>query len=446
MIRERLAPKLRALQPAAVADALRQSLFAIPGACLLVGGILAEVMIRLDREGVGSWIPEQYETSAESARVVLGAIATGTITMVTLVLTLTLVAIQLAAGQLSPRTIVNFLSDRFQQVTVGVVLGTATYSVLALRSLRVAVEGAVDRPPDLTVLTALLLIVISLVMLVSSVDRTAKRLAVGTLVNDVATETCELIERKHQAGGDGIDKELPGQLLATAPSDDWEPETAVSADRPGWVQYIDEDALIGALPEGSHVRLLHPVGTFVLSEMDLVEIRGADIDDDQAHDIRAAIVIGDHRTMQQDVSYGLTRLTDIGLRALSPGVNDPNTAREVALRIGQVVLTLQAHELPTADREAEGRRITRVGERSHDDFVRDGFDQLRRAARDDLATLSTIHRTLSVIASETERRELPGSLDEVNRQRQLVEDALGALRDSETGSGASGEGRGRRMP
>ena len=67
--------------------------------------------------------------------------ATATITVVTLVLTLTLVAIQLAAGQLSPRTIVNFLGDRFQQTTVGVVLGTAAFSLVALRALRVTDGG-----------------------------------------------------------------------------------------------------------------------------------------------------------------------------------------------------------------------------------------------------------------------------------------------------------------
>ena len=431
MIREAVVPRLRALQPAAVADTLRQSLFAIPGLCLVLGGALAELMVRLDRDDVGSWLPDNYETSAENARGVLGAIATGTITVVTLVLTLTLVAIQLASGQLSPRTIVNFLGDRFQQVTVGVVLGTATYSVLALRSVRVAGEGEIAHPPDLTVLTAVALTVASLVMLVISVDRTASRLAVGALVNDVATETCRLVERKYGSDTDQLAAESPGTLVASPPEDDWEATDAVSTDRAGWIQYIDEGALVEGLPQGSQARLLHPVGTFVLSNMELVQIRTDAMDDERAKKVRAAIVIGDRRTMQQDVSFGLTRLTDIGLRALSPGINDPNTAREVALRIGQVVLALQAHEIPAGVREIEGRRIIRVSEPSHDDFVREAFSQLRRAAASDVATLRTIGRTLAVIVAETERRGLPGSLDEVRRQIELVEQALAKLPDHE---------------
>lgn len=437
MIRQQVVPRLRALQPAAVADALRQSLFAIPGLCLVLGGGLAELTVRLDREGAGSWLPDSYETSAENARSVLGAIATGTITVVTLVLTLTLVAIQLAAGQLSPRTIVNFLGDRFQQVTVGVVLGTATFSVLALRSVPVAVEGEIAAAPDLSVLTAVALTAASLVMLVISVDRTASRLAVGTLVNDVATETCRLVAKKYGDDARRLATEVPGRLVALPQEDDWEATDAVSTDRPGWVQYIDEESLVEALPEGAKARLLHPVGTFVLGEMELVQIRSDAMNDERAKKVRAAIVIGDRRTMQQDVSFGLTRLTDIGLRALSPGVNDPNTAREVVMRIGQVVLTLQAHDIPAAAREVEGRQIVRVAEPTHDDFVREAFSQLRRAAESDAATLWTIRRTLSVIASETERRALPGSLDEVRRQIELVDDALGTVPDVAAGDGTN---------
>lgn len=145
-----------------LAERLRRNLFVIPGICLFFGGLLAEIFVRLDRAGVGSWLPASYETSHDDARAVLSAIATGTITMVTLVLTLTLVAIQLASGQLSPRTIVNFLGDRFQQVTVGVVLGTATLSLFGLRSLGVATEAEIQSP-DLIVLAAVVATVVSLV-------------------------------------------------------------------------------------------------------------------------------------------------------------------------------------------------------------------------------------------------------------------------------------------
>lgn len=424
----RFVPTLGDLRLAGLASRVRQSLFAIPGLCLIVGIGLAELMIRLDRNDAGAWLPDTYETTEENARAVLGAIATGTITVVTLVLTLTLVAIQLAAGQLSPRTIVNFLGDRFQQATVGVVLGTATFSLLGLRALRVTAEGDGLNPPDLTVLTGVVLTVLSLVMLVASVDRTANRLAVGNLLHDITEETCALIEVRYGTGPSPLEGELASPVLATPGRPDWTVRAEVSSDRAGWLQSIDEDGLLDVLPDGSRARLLHPVGTFVFSSMILVEVDD-DLTDEALEGLRRAIVVGDGRTMKQDVSFGLTRLTDVGLRALSPGINDANTAREVAMRLGQVVLTLQAHELPSSEIERDGVSLERVGAPSHDDYVRGAFDQIRNAASSQGAVLETLHRTMTAVISETERRGLPGSTDELRRQAQLVERSIEQLPD-----------------
>lgn len=419
---------------ATVAERLRRNLFVIPGLCLLVGAVLAEVIVRLDRAGAGSWLPSTYETSPDDARAVLSAIATGTITVVTLVLTLTLVAIQLASGQLSPRTIVNFLGDRFQQATVGVVLGTATLSLFGLRSLRVASEAEIQ-PPDLTVLAAVTATVISLIMLVISVDRTASRLAVGQLVRDIAQETCDLAARRYGGTTDRVAAEQPGRLHGSVPADDTTTDARcqvdIAADVSGWVQYIDEAALIAAVPDDAEIELLRPVGTFVLAGMRFVTVRSKqDLDDEARGHLAGALVVGDSRTTQQDIGFGFTRMTDIGLRALSPGINDPNTAREVILRTAQVVLTLQEYQLDAPVVEFDGRRIVRRQAPTHDDFARAAFDQLRRGAKDDVAVLQTMAAVLHTIVAETERRDLPGATDELHRQRDLVEKRLEELGES----------------
>ena len=421
-------PELRKLQPAAVTESLRQSLVAIPALCLVLGVVLSELTIRVDRSGVRAWLPDSYETTSASGRVILGAIATGMITVVTLVLTLTLVAIQLAAGQLSPRTIANFLGDRFQQATVGVALGTATFSLLALRAVRIGGEGDAVSHPNLTVLVAVGLTLTGLVMLVLSVDRTASRLAVGTLLTDLAEETCALVDAKY--GHDrrsGLEVERPGQLVGASPDEPWENTSPVSTDRPGWIQYIDEDGLLSAQPRGSRTRIRHPVGTFVFAGMALVEVDTADLDDDTAAALRAAIVVGDQRTLQQDVGFGLVRLTDIGLRALSPGVNDPNTAREVVLRLGQVILQLQRHQLPGGERREDDKALLRIAAPTHDDFATEAFQQISDAARDDRATLRTLRTTLDTIIDECENQELPGSTEELRRRLKLVTTRLDAL-------------------
>jgi uncharacterized membrane protein len=422
---------LPAVRPAALAERFRQSLFVIPVICLVLGAAVGQVVVRLDRAGAADHLPDSFATTGENARAVLTAIATGTITVVTLVLTLTLVAIQLAAGQLSPRTIVNFLADRVQQATVGIVLGTATLSLFALRALPPASDDA--GPLNVTALTAVAATVASLVMLVLSVDRTASRLAVGNLLRDIAEETCHLVERRYKNDGRRLAGEGPSQIVAApAPARSSRSGRAVTTPSSGWIQYIDEESLLETLPEGAGVTLLHPVGTFVLAGMELARLDDPSLDDEVERGVRGAIIVGEQRTMQQDVSYGLTRLTDIGLRALSPGINDSNTAREVVVRTAQVVMALQAHELDAVEVDIEGHHVVRHGAPTHDGFVRDAFDQLRHSAADDVATLRTLVRTLGLLGDETDRRGLPGSCEEIHRQRDLAARRLREIDDTET--------------
>jgi uncharacterized membrane protein len=62
--------------------------------------------------------------------------------------------------------------------------------------------------------------------------------------------------------------------------------------------------------------------------------------------VASAVEVGDERTMQEDIDFGLRQLVDIGLSALSPAVNDPTTATEVVLRIGSVLRRLLVCDLP----------------------------------------------------------------------------------------------------
>ena len=127
-------PSLTRPQPVAIAEWVRRSLFVIPACGVVVGTVGA---LAASRAGVGDigWLPTGGDTTVTDARTILGAIATGTITALSLVLTVSLVAVQLAAGQLSPRTVADYLGDRFQQITIAAVLGTAAYSLSALRTV-----------------------------------------------------------------------------------------------------------------------------------------------------------------------------------------------------------------------------------------------------------------------------------------------------------------------
>ncbi len=416
-VRDRVVrPSLKAIQSVRLIRWVRQSLFAIPSIGILLGVGLAELLIRVEDPSVLDGLMGEFGTTAANARAMLTAIASGMITVVTLLLTLTLVAVQLAAGQLSPRTIADFLDDRFQQVTIGLGLATAAYSLGALRGVRPeAVDGA--STPDVLVLGAAILTLGSLLFLVGSVDRIASRLQVGNLIDDLAEQTEALVDVRFAASA--ADGDLTPRPHDAEP---WQTGASISTDTSGWIQYVDHAALRDALPDDSRARVAHRVGSFVFADQVLVELETEDAG--SAASIRHAIVIGDSRTMQQDVAYGLTRLVDIGLRALSPGINDPNTAIEVAHRLGQIVLRLMGSDLIRPHDGASFEMIEWATEPDHEAFVTLAFDQMLESAADSASVLDAMRTVLSTIRDEILRRELPGDVAPIEAMLTRVDQAL----------------------
>jgi hypothetical protein len=90
------------------------------------------------------------------------------------------------------------------------------------------------------------------------------------------------------------------------------------------------------------------------------------------------VILGNARTMQQDIDFGLRQLNDIALRALSPAVNDATTASEVVLRIGSIMRPLVQADLPGHSvRATRGRILLTPIDLDHGEYIGHAFDQLR---------------------------------------------------------------------
>ena len=129
----------------------------------------------------------------------------------------------------------------------------------------------------------------------------------------------------------------------------------------GWIQQIDDDSILRALPDGATAFVPVSIGGFVPAHAPLVWVSApSEIDDECRGRLLESFAVGDSRTLQQDVEFGLVQLTDIAVRALSPGVNDPTTACDVTVHIGNVLLAIWERPTPPARREDDGRTVVMV--------------------------------------------------------------------------------------
>lgn len=419
-------------------ERFRQSLFFLP-AIFVLGSIgLGLATVAIDRSLSDGQLPSAASTTVDNARSILSTVAGGTIGAASVVFSLTLVAVQLASSQFSPRVVRGFLRDRFQQAVMGVVVGTFTYSLVVLRVVQEPLDDSNAEPflPQVSVLTAIVLAVLSLLAVLASIDHTAKSLKVGTLLDGIVAETVAVVEFRYPHR-DSTDEERSIRLGGTSvvpptPPDEASPESAtdqttlptdalvVRSELSGWVTQISLEGILEHAPQGSTVVIESSVGTYLFPGSRLVSVWpvAADQKDQLESSMRNALEVGPTRTLQQDVSFGTLQLTDIALRALSPGVNDPNTAIESIVRIGLVLSSLLQHDLNTASLTSDNRTIIRRGELSTHDYVDSAIEPIRRYAKSEPVVLHALVRTLG-LAAETAKSRCRATIDVSSVEYQL---------------------------
>lgn len=125
--------------------------------------------------------------------------------------------------------------------------------------------------------------------------------------------------------------------------------------------------------------------------------------DDELAAIGAAVRVGTQRTHAGDLSYDLRQLTDIALRALSPGVNDSTTAHEAIMRAGDLLRRLADRDLGLRVRGADGELLVMRERPDWDDLVGLCADQVAAGAeaQADAATMLVLLDALTRVAAAT---------------------------------------------
>lgn len=408
----------------ALVEYLRGNLFFVPSVLLALSVLLAALTSWIDAELRAAAVELQpfFVTTVDGARALLGTVASATIAFAGVSISISLLLIQLASSQFSPRVLYGFFRDPFTKWVTGVVIGTFAYCLMILRVVRAAAgDGGVPVVPHVSVLVATVLGIASIVAVVALINHSARSMQVGQIIRRITDDGHEQIARLSTDHAASMAE--PGSALA---GDEPDPGTGleVEAGGDGWVQLLDPEAILSAIRPATLVTLHAFVGGFVAAGTVLCTVRPSPPDEEQealVGAIRDAIRLGRSRTTQQDIGFVFRQLVDIALRALSPGINDPTTAQECLVHIGSLLRELLGRDLPPAVVEGpEGRRLERPKDLTHDDYVNLAFDQIRVAGRGQPSVCIAMLEVMGELVAELERLGLGERQVALRRQASLV--------------------------
>ncbi len=367
-----------------LADKLRTSYWFVPAVMLVISALLVWVTTtvdeRFDPEGlpvIGGFL---FSGGPAAARDVLSAIASSMITVAGVVFSIAIVTLQLASAQFGPRMLANFVRDRGQQITLGTFVSAFLYSLLVLRAVR---SNDIEAVPHLSVTVALLLAIAGLSVLIYFVHHVATTIQAPNLVDSITEELMDAIGRMFPnldevegAREPNGEPELPEGFHTLS--------RRVPADHTGYVQIIDVDRLLEVACEHDLVVGLDTrPGRFVVGNTPFAQAYPAlSAPDPVLQDISAAITTGARRTSQQDVLFPVKQIVEIGVRALSPGINDPFTAGSCVDQLGGALCDIARRSLPSPYiLDDEGTlRVVNVDALTWEQVVGGAFDQIRQSA------------------------------------------------------------------
>jgi uncharacterized membrane protein len=172
------------------------SLWFVPVLCVLAGVAISFGTIALDRYFDYAAIPESLVGGPDAATAILATVAASMVSLAALVLTITMVVVQLAMGQFSPRIVQRILQDKPSQLAIGLFVATFVHAILAIREVTNNGDGT-GNVPGIAVVTAFVLVLVSIAVLVMYVHHIGQSLRVSSLIELVGKDTRKLLDRPY---------------------------------------------------------------------------------------------------------------------------------------------------------------------------------------------------------------------------------------------------------
>ena len=208
--------------------------------------------------------------------------------------------------------------------------------------------------------------------------------------------------------------------LGELPNDPRQPSAArdpacrvITSEHSGYLRLIDVQQLFRAACAADGVAWLHHrVGDYVLPETPLITICPAyGVTAKLAKQAAQVITLDTQQTMEQDALFGIRQISDIALRAISPGINDPSTALNCIDALSTLLFHWHHHANVHSQRaDAAGKLRLVLPYPNFDEAFTVAFSQIRHYGQSDLVVTTQLINATAHLARHITDEEARATL------------------------------------
>ena len=290
------------------------------GKYILISFLLALGAILTDIKFIPllDYIPEILLTSVDLAKLILGTLTGSLLTITTFTFSTIMVVLTMYSSNFSPRVVNNFLTDKITMKVLGIFIGGFCYCILTLFFMRKLYSEYLVISATIAVIYSILCIIYFVIF----VYYVASSIQATKLISNLYDESYKIIERtlKNRENNLSLDDCEIGVFRS---------ELEIISDKNGYLEFIEFQEILNILKDIEAKLVLEvDIGDFISKNQIIAVLYYNEElkDEDLANKLLKNFTIEEERIAYNDYRFSLQKIIDITLRAMSPGINDPNTS------------------------------------------------------------------------------------------------------------------------
>ncbi|WP_335966568.1 DUF2254 domain-containing protein [Galbibacter sp. PAP.153] len=288
-----------------------------PSIIAVLGVLFAFIMIYLENLGASKYfrnnIPLLVLDNADTARALLGVFIGGLISLMVFSFSMVMVLLNQASNSFSPRILPGLISNRRHQLVLGLYIATLLYCIFILVSIEPTADK--DKIPGFSVLISIFLTVFCLAAFVYFIHSISQSIQINNILENIYDSSKSRLNKL-------IDTQN-GNPVVFPETEQWK---KYNSDRSGYLQTIAMDALIEIASEHkTKFKILVAKGNFILDGVPLL-LSEKELDEKVAKEALSTFIFAKGELIHNNYVLAFKQITEITVKAMSPGINDPGTA------------------------------------------------------------------------------------------------------------------------
>ena len=331
-------------------------------------------------------LPYLFIQDYETARSILSTLVGGILSLTVFSFSMVMVVLSQASSNFSPRLLPSLISNKKNQIILGVYVGTLLYCIVILISL--GAYGIDSNSLGLSTMFAAILGVICVAFFVYFIHSISRAIQIHNIIHRIYKRCKNYLEHE-------LSEQLNFKLgSATSDSKDW---TTLKSKHTGYYRDFDVDLLEGHIINQDIQILVLPYTNKHVWEGTPVLRVSLNLNEEEIENLLFCLTISSDRHEDDRGVGGMIKLMEIAVKAMSPGINDPGTAIDAINKIGELLAKFLQFPSFTAKTMAKGKcQITRTTIPA-EELMRIIVQPIRLYARHDSAVLYELIEMLKFI-------------------------------------------------